>query len=149
MRPEPPASFGPTIMERLGLGRLIPPVLLMIVRQLERHPVKTALSMIAISLAASVLVLGNFFQDSVDYMMAAQFHWVQKYDMAIGTTDAVSERALYEVGRMPGVLRAEPTRSVSVRMRAGPRVSSYSLHSGSSRRARTSLNGTSPARCAP
>ena len=121
MRPEPPASFGPTIMERLGLGRLIPPVLLMIVRQLERHPVKTALSMIAISLAASVLVLGNFFQDSVDYMMAAQFHWVQKYDMAIGTTDAVSERALYEVGRMPGVLRAEPTRSVSVRMRAGPR----------------------------
>lgn len=121
MRPEPPASFSPTIMERLGLGKYIPPVLLMIVRQLERHPIKTALSTLAIALAASVLVLGNFFQDSVDYMMAAQFHWVQKYDMAIATNDAVADRALYEVGRMPGVLRAEPTRSVSVRMRAGPR----------------------------
>ncbi|MBX3427803.1 MAG: FtsX-like permease family protein [Pirellulales bacterium] len=121
MRPEPPASFGATLMERLGLGHLIPPVLLMIVRQLERHPFKTALSTFAISLAAAVLVLGNFFQDSVDYMMAAQFHWVQKYDMAIGTNEPVAERALFEVSRMPGVLRAEPTRSVSARLRAGPR----------------------------
>ncbi|MAT72151.1 MAG: ABC transporter permease [Planctomycetaceae bacterium] len=122
MRPEPPASFSPTLMERLGLGHLVPPVLLMIVRQLERHPIKTALSMVAIALAASVLVLGNFFQDSVDYMMTAQFQWVQKYDMAIATNDDVADRALYEVGRMPGVLRAEPTRRVAARLRAGPRT---------------------------
>ncbi len=121
MRPEPPTGYGPTLVERLGLGRLIPPVALMVVRQLERHPLKTMLSTIAISLAVSVLVLGNFMQDSVDYMMAAQFHWVQRYDMSVATTDTVADRAIYELASLPGVLQCEPNRSVSVRMRAGPR----------------------------
>jgi putative ABC transport system permease protein len=121
MRPEPPTGYGPTLLERLGLGRLVPPVALMVLRQLERHPVKTSLSVIAIALAVSVLVLGNFFQDSVNYMMAAQFHWVQRYDMSVATTEAVSDRAIYELVRLPGVLQCEPNRSVPVRMRAGPR----------------------------
>jgi putative ABC transport system permease protein len=121
MRPEPPTGYGPTMLERLGLRRLVSPVALMVLRQLERHPVKTALSVFAIALAVSVLVLGNFFQDSVDYMMAAQFHWVQRYDMSVATTEAVADRAVYELASMPGVMRCEPNRSVSVRLRAGPR----------------------------
>ncbi len=121
MRPEPPTGYGPTLLERLGLGRLVPPVALMVLRQLERHPMKTTLSTIAIALAVSVLVLGNYMQDSVNYMMEAQFHWVQRYDMSVATTDTVADRAIYELGSLPGVLKAEPNRSVAVRMRAGPR----------------------------
>lgn len=121
MRPEPPTGYGPTLIERLGLGRLVPPVALMVVRQLERHPMKTTLSTVAISLAVSILVLGNYMQDSVDYMMAAQFHWVQRYDMAVATNDVVADRAIYELDSMPGVLQCEPNRSVAVRLRAGPR----------------------------
>jgi putative ABC transport system permease protein len=121
MRPEPPAGFGPTLMERLGLGHYVPPIVLMIVRQLERRPVKTAFSTIAIALAVAVLVIGNFFQDSIDYMMNAQFHWVQRYDMSVSMTDPVADRAVYELASMPGVIRCEPTRAVSARLRAGPR----------------------------
>lgn len=121
MRPATPSGFGPTLFERLGLGRLVPPVALMVVRQLERHPVKTGLSTFAISLGVAVLVIGNFFQDSIDYMMNAQFHWVQKYDMSVSTNEAVGDRALYELASMPGVLYAEPNRAVSARLRAGPR----------------------------
>ena len=121
MRPEPPTGFGPTILEKLGLGRFVPPIALMVVRQLERRPIKTAFSTLAISLAVAVLVIGNFFQDSIDYMMNAQFHWVQRYDMSVATTEIVHDRAMYELGRMPGVLHCEPTRGVSARLRAGPR----------------------------
>ncbi len=121
MRAEPPAGFGPTILERLNLGHLIPPIALMVVRQLERRPIKTAFSTLAISLAVAVLVIGNFFQDSIDYMMNAQFHWVQRYDMSVATTEQVDDRAVYELASMPGVLRAEPTRGVTARLRAGPR----------------------------
>jgi putative ABC transport system permease protein len=121
MRPEPPAGFGPTILERLNLGHLIPPIALMVVRQLERRPIKTAFSTLAISLAVAVLVIGNFFQDSIDYMMNAQFHWVQRYDMSVATTEMVDDRAVYELESMPGVLHAEPTRGVTARLRAGPR----------------------------
>ena len=121
MRPEPPTGYGPTLAERLGLGRLVPPVALMVMRQLERHPLKTTLSTVAIAMAVSILVLGNFMQDSVDYMMAAQFHWVQRYDMSVATTDTVADRAIYELDSLPGVLLCEPNRSVSVRVRSGPR----------------------------
>ena len=121
MRPEPPTGYGPTLAERIGLKRLVPPIVLMVLRQLERHPVKTALSTVAIALAAAILVLGNYFEDSVNYMMNAQFHWVQRYDMAVVTTEAVSDRAIYELESMPGVIRAEPHRSASARLRAGPR----------------------------
>ncbi len=79
------------------------------------------LSTIAIALAVSVLVLGNYMQDSVNYMMAAQFHWVQRYDMSVTTTEAVADRAIYELGSLPGVILCEPNRSISVRLRAGPR----------------------------
>ena len=121
MRPEPPTGYGPTLAERVGLGRLVPPVALMIMRQLERHPLKTTLSTIAIALAVAVLVLGNYMQDSVNYMMAAQFHWVQRYDMSVATAEAVDDRAIYEMESLPGVLQCEPNRSVSVRLRSGPR----------------------------
>ncbi|MBL9164929.1 MAG: FtsX-like permease family protein [Planctomycetaceae bacterium] len=121
MRPEPPSGFGPTILERMGIGRFVPPIALMVVRQLERHPIKTGLSTLAISLAVAVLVIGNFFQDSIDYMMNAQFHWVQRFDVSVATTDPVSDRAMYELASMPGVMRCEPTRTVSARIRAGAR----------------------------
>jgi len=121
MRPEPPAGFGPTILERMGIGHYVPPIALMVVRQLERHPIKTGLSTLAISLAVAVLVIGNFFQDSIDYMMNAQFHWVQRFDVSVATTDPVSDRAMYELASMPGVMRCEPTRTVSARIRAGAR----------------------------
>jgi putative ABC transport system permease protein len=121
MRPEPPAGFGPTFMERIGLGRFIPPVVLMIVRQLERRPITSAFSTLAISLAVAVLVIGNFFQDSIDYMMNAQFHWVLRYDMSVSMAEPISDRAVYELASMPGVMLAEPTRAISARVRAGPR----------------------------
>ena len=121
MRPEPPTSFGPTLLERLHLGHLLPPVVRMIVRQLERHPVKTGLSIFAISLAVSIIVLGNFMEDAVNYVLKAQFNKVQKYDMSIVTLEPMSNTAIHEVSSMPGVLYAEPIRGASTRMRHGPR----------------------------
>jgi len=93
----------------------------MVARQLERHPVKTTLSTLAIALAAAVLVAGNFFEDAVDSMMAAQFDRVQRYDLAVTLADPLDDRAIRELAGLPGVLRAEGVRSASVRFRAGPR----------------------------
>lgn len=121
MRPEPPTAYHALLIERVNLGHLMPPVIKMIVRQLERHPLKTGLSVLAISLAVAIIVLGNFMEDAVDYVINAQFRRVQRYDMSIVTVEPVSRDALHEVTSMPGVMYAEPARSVSTRMRAGPR----------------------------
>ncbi len=121
MRAEPPTTYGPTLLERIRLGHLVPPVGRMIIRQLERHPIKTGLSVTAIAMAVAIIVLGNFMEDSVDYVIHAQFRLVQRYDMSIVTNEPVSSRAIHEVSSMPGVIYAEPTRSVSTRFRVGPR----------------------------
>jgi putative ABC transport system permease protein len=121
MRPEPPTGYGPTILERIGMRQFLPPIALMVLRQLERHPIKTLFSIIAIALAASVLVVGNFFEDTIDYMMEMQFERIQRADISVTTTEQVSDRAIYELGRLSGVRLCEPTRSVAVRLRAGPR----------------------------
>ncbi|MGI9427460.1 MAG: ABC transporter permease, partial [Bythopirellula sp.] len=119
MRPEPPTNYGPTVIERLRLGQFVPPVVNMILRQLERHLVKTSMSILAISLAVAIVVVGNFMEDSVDYVLNAQFRTVQRYHMSLATIEPVSDRALYEVASMPGVVYCEPTRSVSTRIRSG------------------------------
>src|SRR5690606_35117401 len=44
MRPEAPARFKPGLLERIGLGRAFSPVGKMILRTLERQPLRAALS---------------------------------------------------------------------------------------------------------
>ena len=121
MRPEPPATFKPTFVERLGLQKLLAQSARMILRQLERKPVKAGLSCIGIALAAAVLVLGQFSRDAIDYLMNFQFILAQRQDVTISFVEPCSSRVLHEVEHLPGVMRVEPFRSVPVRLRFGPR----------------------------
>lgn len=119
MRPEPPATYRLTLLERLGIGRYVPPVGHMILRELERRPIKTGFSVLAIALSVGILVVGNFIEDAVDWVMYTQFHRVQRFDMMVSTIEPISTDLAYELTHLPGVQHAEPMRSVAVRMRSG------------------------------
>ena len=110
---------GRRILERIGLGPLVPNVARMVLRQLERHPVKTAFSMLAISMSVAIMVVGNFMKNRVDGVIQTQFYDVQRYDLSLATVEPVSMDAIRELANMPGVERCEPRRFVSVRLRAG------------------------------
>ncbi|HPM85307.1 MAG TPA: FtsX-like permease family protein, partial [Candidatus Anammoximicrobium sp.] len=58
MRPEPPAVYRPTLLDRSGLGEFLPQAARMIFRELERKPIKAAMSCLGISMAVAILVLG-------------------------------------------------------------------------------------------
>jgi putative ABC transport system permease protein len=122
MRPEPPANYRPTLIERLGLQRLLTPPVRMILRHLERQPVRTTLAIVGIATAVAVLILGNFTVDSLDYVMESQFEVAQRQDVTVGFVEAASRRALFDVAHLPGVRAAEPFRSLPVRMRFGHRT---------------------------
>src|SRR6185436_1769251 len=115
--PEPPARYRPTILERIGLGPLVPNVARMILRQLERHPVKTTFSLLAIAMSVAIVVVGNFMRNSVDEVIQTQFYDVQRYDLSLATVEPVSIDAVKELASLPGVHQAEPRRTVSVRLR--------------------------------
>jgi putative ABC transport system permease protein len=118
MRPQPPPSYRPTVIERLGLQRLLAQTSRMILRNLERHPIKALLSSFGIALAAAILVLGSFMKDALDRIMEFQFQWSQLEDMTLAFVEPLGAGTLHEVGHLPGVLRAESFRTLPVRLRA-------------------------------
>ncbi|OKH22004.1 ABC transporter permease [Hydrococcus rivularis NIES-593] len=117
MRPEPPARFKPTIIERLGLQRLFSPASRIILRNLERKPIQAFLSMLGIAVAVAILVTGLYFQDAITYLMTVQFHTVQREDVTVVFNEPRPARTRYEVAHLPGVIRSEPFRLVPARLR--------------------------------
>ncbi len=118
MRPEPPANFRPTILERTGLGVFLPQTLRMILRSLERQPIKALLSILGISLAVAVLILGEFMLDAITYIMDFQFRLAQRQDVSVTLVEPGSHRAIHEIEHLPGVMQCQPFRFVPVRLRS-------------------------------
>jgi putative ABC transport system permease protein len=121
MRPEPPASFAESWPERAGLRRLLSQPARIILRTLQRHPARVAMSVTGIALGASLLILGNFSVDAIDEMVRIQFNVAQRYDVMVTMVLPTSAGALDEMARLPGVMDVEPFRAVAARLRSGSR----------------------------
>lgn len=132
MRPLPPARYRVSLPERLGLARFLSQPTRMIIRNIERRPVKSAFSIIGIAMACAILISGGFFSDSIDYAVNVQFRLSQQDDITAQFVEPTSRSALYSLRSLPGVELTEGFRSVPVRLRFQQRT--Y----------RTSLNGIAP-----
>lgn len=121
MRPAPPGNYRATILERLGFQRFLSPATRMILRNLERQPWKSAMSVLGIAMGAAVLVLGRFTGDSVDELMRFQFRVSHREDLTVIFQEPTSQRASNEIKHISGILHAEPFRSVAARLRYGHR----------------------------
>ncbi len=119
MRPPFPGRFGPTLMERLGLGRLLTPAMRMTVRNMERRPGRALLTTVGIAAAMAIVISGMFWRDALDYMIDVQFVAAQRADVEIALVEPTAPRAVREIGRLPGVTMAEGARAVPVRLVAG------------------------------
>jgi putative ABC transport system permease protein len=119
MRPEPPPEYRPTLIERIGLQRIMGGPTRMILRKLESHPWRALATVLGVSLGSAVLVLGSFSVDAIDEMMDHEYGRAQRQDLTVTLVEPTSAAAAYEFGRMPGVLRSERFRAVPVRMRGG------------------------------
>ena len=114
MRPEPPAQFKPTMVERLGLQRFFSTAGRIILRNLERKPIQAILSIFGISLAVAILITGNYMLDAVNFLMDFQFRQVQREDMMIVFNEPRPSRTRYEVANLPGVIDSEPFRLAGI-----------------------------------
>lgn len=122
MRPETPAGFQPGLLERLGVGLILPASGRMILRNLERRPVRSIMSAIGVSFSVAILVIGMFMFDGVGYMMDLQFRVIQREDLSVGFFRPLPERVRYDLANLEGVTRVEAYRAVPVRVRAGHRA---------------------------
>ena len=93
----------------------------MILRNVERTPVRSLISAVGVAFAVAILVIGLFMFDGVDYMMDLQFRVAQREDLSLTFNQPLSQRVRYDLAHLEGVTRVEPFRAVPVRLRAGHR----------------------------
>ena len=117
MRPEPPSRYRESVIEKLGLKRWLAEPTRMIVRNLERRPVKSLLTSVGIAFSCAILMVGTFSSDAVDYMINVQFGLAQRDDVSVTFVEPTSYRALYDLLSLPGVEYGEVFRAVPVRLR--------------------------------
>jgi len=113
MQPANPGLYRRSLFENRWLSQPTR----MIIRNIERRPVKTLLSIGGIAMSTAILILGGFWGDAVDYMVFAQLRRAQLDDITVTFFQPVSTRAMYSLLSLPGVTFAEPTRSVAARFR--------------------------------
>lgn len=117
MRPEPPISYRPTIVERWLPSGFLPSELRMIIRNIERKPFKSAVSVLGTAMAVSVLILGSFTLDALNYLIDFQFRFAQRQDLTVGFVEPATAAVVHEIASIPGVKDSEAIRGVATRIR--------------------------------
>ncbi|MCR5882004.1 ABC transporter permease [Rhizobacter sp. J219] len=120
MRPPAPGHYRATLMERLGIQAMSPAVR-MIVRNMERRPLRTGLSIGGVAAAVAIVVMGNFFRDAIEVIVDTQFNLGLRGDVTVWTPEPVDDAVRLELARLPGVTAVETSRFVVVEFVNGHR----------------------------
>ena len=120
MRPEAPASFRPALLENFRAARWFSASFRMALRNIERRPVRSGLTCLALALATGILIVPNTFRDGIEFVLGFQWDVVQRQTVTLSLVEPQAGRAIADFRHMPGVVLAEPFRFVTVELRAGP-----------------------------
>ena len=74
-----------------------------------------------LALATGLMVLPGAMSDSIDTLLTFQWNSQQRQDVAVFLTEPASGRGFHDLAHLPGVIRAEPIRSVQARLKFGHR----------------------------
>jgi putative ABC transport system permease protein len=126
MRPETPIAYRATLIERVGLQRFFTQPSRMIVRHIERRPVKSLLTVLGIACACGLMMVGNYQKGAIDFMVDVQFRQGAREDLAVTFIEPTASRSLHELAAIPGVNHVEGFRDVAAILRH----EQYSYRSG-------------------
>ncbi len=126
MRPEVPTRFRRSLFE----ARLLKPALStsarMVLRNLERQPMRTATSVVGMACAVAILVVGFAMLESITGLIDTIFTYGQRHDVAVTFVEPRAAHAVHAIDRLPGVVQVETYRAVGARVRAGHRARTVS-----------------------
>jgi putative ABC transport system permease protein len=121
MRPEPPPAFvrrgRGSAQGRLGVDSLTRLVL----RRLVRAPLRATMTTFGVAAAGALLIGSLHWIDSIDALIVSHFERTERFDLRLAFAGLENDEALEAVRALPGVLRAEPTRTVAAELSAGLR----------------------------
>ena len=121
MRPEPPATYRATWLDRSGVMRHLGPVGKMVLRHLLRRFRRSAMTMVGGGAALAIVLASLYFGDAMEALIHLQFQVAQREDLSLTFAETLPREVLHDLARFPGVARAEGYRVLPARLRAGHR----------------------------
>lgn len=119
MRPEPPAEYKPSIVERLGVQKFVGTTFRMALRNLERRPWQAFFTAFGLALATGIPIVPGSIREGISYLLDFQWNIAQRQDVTVSFIEPGSSSSLRDVRNLPGVISAQPFRSVPVRLSFG------------------------------
>ncbi|WP_100642653.1 ABC transporter permease [Alteromonas facilis] len=83
-------------------------------RQIRRWPVRSLFTCAGIAMSGGLIIMNLQWTDSLDHLARVYFFEAQRQDVMIGMPESVNMATLHDVSNLPGVMRAEPMRMISV-----------------------------------
>lgn len=119
MSPEPPATYKPSLPERMGLTRNWREPGRMIVRHVSRRPGRALVSIFGLSLSVAIVMLGNYFGGASKTLIDTYFYQNQTQDLTISLVEARPKSAQFALQGLDGVMRVEGSNAAAVKLRHG------------------------------
>jgi len=119
MRPPAPPVFHQFLGGAVARARIFSQLTVMALRHIIRWPVRAAFGTLGTALSVAVLVLALFTLDSTDFMIDVIYFQTERQDASLHFESERPASVMPAVAKLPGVLRAEPYRSLAVKIRHG------------------------------
>ncbi len=117
MSPPAPARYRKMLGGAADVSRFVSQSSIIVARHLTHWPMRTGSGVLGIAMAVAILVGSLWSFGSIDHMIDVTFHRSERQDATISFTAVRNSGALHEAARLPGVLRAEPFRTVAVKLK--------------------------------
>lgn len=119
MRPPAPPVYHRGRLSDSGFARWLDQPTRIALRQIARWPVRAGLTCLGIASSVSLLILALQWNDSIDYIAESYFLRSQHQTMSVGLAEPQAMSVVREFEHLPGVLTAEPWRTVSAEFSVG------------------------------
>lgn len=119
MRAPAPMDFGGSGQFGALMDRLLDQPTRMVLRRVTRQPGRMAGAVIGIASGMALSVAMLTIYNGFDRTISLTFSVVDRSDITVTFTHAASEKAIFDLAHIPGVLLVEPVRNVPVVLRHG------------------------------
>ena len=119
MRPPAPADYSKSISFNDFLKRMLDQPTRMVLRRFIRQPWRAAAAILGIGSGMALSVAMLTVMASFDEIMDVNFSIINRSDVTVTFVEPLSERTVFELEKIPGVIEAEAFRSVPAILRHG------------------------------
>lgn len=120
MQPPAPTRFRHFLPPKFAINKILPQPAMMMLRNIGRHPFRSASTILGMALATAILIVSLFTAGTIEQLVDVTYFMADRQDATVSFREKrPRDLAISEMQRLPGVLAAEPYRAVSALIRNG------------------------------